>query len=70
MVESLRNIIKDKIDNCVNNEEKERLMIIDRILIDDDCFSKMKTDTAYKLLIDIGYTIEEAKDIYNLIIFN
>ena len=69
MVELLRNIVDDKITNCDDFEEKERLIIIGRILEDSNCFKMMKTETAYKLLCDIGYSLEEAKSIYNEIIF-
>ena len=69
MVESLKKIVQDKIIICENFEDKERLELISRILEDENCFKIMKTETAYKLLCDIGYTLEEAKDVYNKIMF-
>ena len=70
MVESLRKVVKERILTCDNFEEKERLEFIYKILEDVNCFNIMKTETAYKLLNDIGYSLEEAKKIYNDIMFN
>ena len=64
MVETLRKLVEKKIDICENPEDRERLLVISKILLDDNCFKMMKTETAYKLLSDIGYSIEEVKKIY------
>ncbi len=64
MVETLRKLVEEKIDICENPEDRERLLVISKILLDDNCFKMMKTETAYKLLSDIGYSIEEVKKIY------
>ena len=69
MVESLRIIVNEKIKLCKDFEKKERLQIIGKILEDENCFNIMKSETAYKLLNDIGYSEEEVKAIYNKIIF-
>lgn len=64
MVETLRKLVEEKIDICENPEDRERLLVISKILLDDNCFKMMKTETAYKLLSDIGYSTEEVKKIY------
>lgn len=64
MVETLRKLVEEKINICENPEDRERLLVISKILLDDNCFKMMKTETAYKLLSDIGYSIEEVKKIY------
>lgn len=69
MVESLRVVVNEKIKLCEDFEKKERLQIIGKILEDENCFNIMKSETAYKLLNDIGYSEEEVKAIYNKIIF-
>ena len=64
MVETLRKLVEEKINICENQEDRERLLVISKILLDNNCFKMMKTETAYKLLSDIGYSIEEVKKIY------
>lgn len=69
MYETLKKVVNDKIVNCDNYGEMERFQIIKKILDDNNCFKIMKTQTAYKLLNDLGYSMEETKKIYNDIIF-
>lgn len=70
MIEKLRKINKAKLENMTNSEEEEKFQIIDKILADETCFKKMKTETAYKLLNDLGFELSEIKTIYNELIFN
>ena len=70
MMDELRNISKEMLNNCVTVEERDKFELINRILQDDKCFQKMKIQTAYKLLSDLGFKTEDIKKIYNDLIFN
>lgn len=70
MQEKIKQVAKLKLENCKNSSEKEKYEIIYRILQDDNCFLMMKTETAYKLLSDLGFNKKEIKKMYNEIIFN
>lgn len=69
MYETLKKVVNEKMAVCDNYEDMERYQIIAKILEDNNCFKIMKTETAYKLLSDLGYSMEEVKKIYNDIIF-
>lgn len=70
MQDTLKEIAKLKLENSTTSSEKERYEIINKILQDTDCFKKMKTETAYKLLNDLDFNEKEVKQIYNELIFN
>lgn len=70
MYESIKKISKLKLENCINLKEKERFELINKILQDKNCFKKMKTETAYEILYDLGFEELEIKKIYNEIIFS
>ena len=70
MLEQLRKVAKLKCTNSENNLDKEKFEMIEKILEDDDCFKKMKTETAYSLLEDLGFNEVDVKKIYNEIIFS
>ena len=38
MVETLRKLVEEKIDICENPEDRERLLVISKILLDGDYF--------------------------------
>lgn len=70
MHETLKMLSELKLNTCINQEDKERYQLINNILQDQNCFKKMKTETAYNLLTDLDFTKEEVKKIYNELIFN
>lgn len=70
MIEKLRKVSKIKLNSSNDINDMDKYEIICRILQDDDCFKKMKTETAYKLLEDLGFELSDVKRIYNDIIFD
>lgn len=70
MLEQLRKVAQLKISQANNLEEKQKYEIIEKILAENDCFQKMQTEIAYNLLLDLGFSNEEVKKIYNEIIFS
>lgn len=69
MDESLKALCELKIKTSKTTKDKEKYQIIYGILKDKECFKKMKTETAYKLLSDLDFEKDEIKTIYNEIIF-
>lgn len=69
MYQKIKRIAKLKLENSKTQEEKERYYLINRILEDEDCFKKMKTETAYKLLSDLDIEEEAVKRIYCELVF-
>ena len=57
MYQKIKKISELKLKNSKTSEDKE-------------CFKKMKTETAYKLLNDLDFKESEVKKIYNELIFN
>ena len=70
MQEKLKQISKIKLENSKTSKERTKYEIINKILNDDNCFQKMKTQTAYQLLYDLGFKEKEIKEIYNELIFD
>ena len=58
MHETLKMLSELKLNTCINQEDKERYQLINNILQDQNCFKKMKTETAYNLLTDLDFTKE------------
>lgn len=59
--------IKDKLANIlasVTDEDKEKYTLIKNILEEPEWFSKIDADTCISILIDLGYSLEEAKEVY------
>ena len=54
----------EEILNICQEEEKEKYHLIKIILSDDECYNKVDTDDIISILVDLGYTKEETKDIY------
>lgn len=53
--------------NSNNDNNSDNLLILQKIiniLKDNNCFLKIKIDLALNILVEIGYSKEEAKDIY------
>ena len=70
MQEKLKQISKIKLEKSINSSEKTKYEILNKILNDDKWFQKMKTNTAYQLLYDLGFKEQEIKEIYNELIFD
>ena len=70
MQENLKKLSELHLSKCTDKREKERYLLINKILQDNECFKKMKTETAYKLLNDLGFKLHELKKVYNELIFN
>ena len=48
----------------IRKEYIKKLKLIERMLEVPDCFKHMSIDVAISVLIDLGYTKDEAKNIY------
>lgn len=70
MYQKIKKISELKLKNSKTSEDKDRYYLINKILEDEECFKKMKTNTAYKLLSDLDFKESEVKKIYNELIFN
>lgn len=70
MYKKIKKISELKLKKSKTIEEKDRYCLINKILEDKECFKKMKTSTAYKLLSDLDFKESEIKKIYNELIFN
>lgn len=70
MYQKIKKISELKLKNSKTTEEKDRYYLINKILEDKECFKKMKTETAYKLLNDLDFKESEVKKIYNELLFN
>jgi len=67
--DKLKEFAQKKYDDSTDDAEQFKYEIILNILKDSMCFQKMKTKDAYKLLLDLGFSTEDSKRIYNEIIF-
>jgi len=70
MYQKIKKISELKLKKSKTNEERDRYYLINKILQDEECFKKMKTEIAYKLLSDLDFKESEIKKIYNELIFN
>lgn len=70
MYQKIKKISELKLKNSKTAKDKDRYYLINKILEDEECFKKMKTETAYKLLNDLDFKESEIKKIYNELIFN
>lgn len=65
MIETLRTRNKELIKLYENDMEKyEKQLLIKRILVEDNCFIKMKLETAYSILRDLGVKEVDLKKVY------
>lgn len=59
--------IKEKIDNIladVADEKREKYTLIKDITSNPEWYNQIDIDTCISILVDLGYTVEEAKDVY------
>lgn len=63
LLENLRKIVKRKISLC-NIEDLKKYKMIEELLKEDDCFFRMKKDTAYALLEDLDFLKKELPSLY------
>lgn len=70
MHKKIKKIAELKLKQTTNTNELEKYQIINKILEDEECFKKMKTETAYNLLYDLDFSKTEIPKIYNELIFN
>ena len=66
--DKLKKFAQELYNRSSNNEDKLKYEIIIKILEDKQCFEKMKTETAYKLLADLSFGDEECRKIYDELI--
>ena len=65
MIEKLREICDKQL---VLNKDKEKYILIKKILNDKKCFLKMNIETSYAILRDLGVKEENLKSIYQELI--
>lgn len=63
MLDELRNRVENILDKCPD-QDREKYLIIKIIMMEQDWYNKLDIDTFVSILVDLEYTIEEAKDIY------
>ncbi|MBR4270217.1 MAG: hypothetical protein IKQ31_00875 [Clostridia bacterium] len=62
--EELRNICDKLIQQTQDDKELNRLQIICEILSIENCFVHLELNTAINLLLQLGFSLEDAKKIY------
>lgn len=69
MINKLRKLNNDLL-NCYNidSEEYHKQLQIKNMLIDDGCFYKIKIETAYSILRDLGIQESDIKSLYKQLI--
>lgn len=63
LLENLRKIVDRKISLC-NIEDLKKYKMIKELLQEDDCFFRMKKDTAYAILEDLDFLKKELPYFY------
>ncbi len=63
MSDELANRLEELLNNC-SEEEREKYLLIKIIMADNEWYNKVDTDDTISIIVDLGYTKEEAKDIY------
>ncbi len=63
LLENLRKTVKRKISLC-NIEDLKKYKMIEELLKEDDCFFRMKKDTAYAILEDLDFLKKELPYLY------
>ena len=64
MLEKLKEINVKIIEQCSDDEEKSKQLLIQKILDEDNCFMKMNVDVAYALLRELNIDESMLKDTY------
>ncbi len=63
MSDELTNRLEELLNNC-SEEEREKYLLIKIIMTDSEWYKKIDVDDTISIIVDLGYTKEEAKDIY------
>lgn len=50
--------------DSIDSDRKKRVIIIRKLLSDKNCFFHIDIDTAHAMLIDLGFSTDEAVSIY------
>ncbi len=64
MLEKLKEINVKIIEQCSDDEEKSKQLLIQKILDEDNCFMKMNVDVAYALLRELNIDDSMLKETY------
>ena len=64
MLEKLKQINVKIIEQCSDDEEKSKQLLIQKILDEDNCFMKMNVDVAYALLRELNIDESMLKETY------
>ena len=64
MLEKLKEINVKIIEQCSDDEEKSKQLLIQKILDEDNCFMKMNVDVAYALLRELNIDESIMKETY------
>ncbi len=64
MLEKLKEINVKIIEQCSDDEEKSKQLLIQKILDEDNCFMKMNVDVAYALLRELNIDESMLKETY------
>ena len=69
MISKLRIVANKMLDsNNITDERRSRIILIDKLLQDDNCFYKIDMDTAYNILRDLDFSNDDAIKIYKELI--
>lgn len=63
MLDELQSRLEEILANC-QDQNREKYLIIKIIMADDNWYNKISIDEIISILVDLGYTVEEAKEIY------
>lgn len=63
MLDELKTRLEEILAKCPE-ENREKYLLIQIIMTDDDWFNKVDVDDVISILVDLEYTKDEAKDIY------
>ena len=65
MIKKLRCLNKTLINKYQNNEiELKKQLLIEKLLKDDECFFRIKIETAYSILKDLGISSSDLDSVY------
>ncbi len=70
MINNLRNICNDLVNNSKNIEEKKKYELILKILKDDSCFYKISIDDAFNILEDLKIPKDKLESTYISLVSN
>lgn len=63
MLDELMIKVNEILENC-SEEETEKYSLIKSIISTEEWYKQIGVDTVISILVDLGYTVEEAKKIY------